>query len=349
MTYATVRIQAMAWLAILVGDLGAQSPVQHSIILREEFSIDGQSTKALSGWPRSVVTDRSRNLYFIDPVGLRIVRRENKTGALSFIGGPGLRAGELDFPTLLVIDKRQDIAVFDASARRISVFMPTGILVRTLPAGPAETISASVAMDNGGFALSGLPSSPSEIGLPLQLLDASGKLVASAGGDGKPVDFRRTIGQERVLAPRSPSGIWVMRRLEYKIEAYDEHLTLVSSMGVKQSSFLPPIDPDPTTFIPRNGRPIGSYAVGLWEVRTGLLAVIYLVPRADAREYRETADRWSGIFNTVIDLIDSVTGLVVASHTVAAEAMSVTTTGEVVFYSQADNVPRLTVTSILIR
>jgi hypothetical protein len=131
--------------------------------------------------------------------------------------------------------------------RRLSVLSPIFTCVRIvqLPAIPSSLIPLA----DGKILMRASLAAPNQIGMPLHLLDASGKVIRSFGVDS-------IIAGARGVGPSSPLGpyivladdqrsVWTWHASEYRFEQWALDGTMLASVNVSGVNWMPPYRPPP--------------------------------------------------------------------------------------------------------
>jgi hypothetical protein len=241
----------------------------------------------------------------------------------SWAGGFGrFGHGPGEFQAAFHTSEREDgsLVVFDPRAQRMTVLRGDDYRpVETHPIAGLSSMNGILPLADGRYLVNGLRGGNESIGLPLHLLDATGKWIRSFGGE--------VFGswdsnlQIRLMAEGPDGRIWVAHQLDYRIESWDTAGSLLSVIDDRPSWFTAegparPVAPDSST--PR------SRIIGLWVSEGDHLGVavnnarddwasrlVPLDPPVGTRRY--THNVWPDDFYTTrLMMLDSTTGAVLA-------------------------------------
>ncbi len=262
------------------------------------------------------------------------------------IGTEGDGPGEFRGIGSVVLDSADSLHVFDAMNRRHSVFSPSLQFVRsaTLPLTPGpEVVDASL----GRWIFNASIRSRDQIGLPLHLVAGHGALISSFGSVTGAYRPDIPLISSRALARASGGQVWSAHRNEYVIDLVEITSGRIVSQIIREASWFPSrmrptaggmmrLQPDPI---------VQSISMD----RDGLLWVLVGVPdpgwkRAvrppDANNPHGQILDDQAFWNTRVDVLDPVKGLLVATHELDAFVSSHLTSGVVGTVLVLDDIPR---------
>jgi len=239
------------------------------------------------------------------------------------IGRRGQGPGEFTMPWSLALGAEDTLYVFNYFNRRMSVFLPDGLFVRSvmLPLVADQVLP----MGDGIIVATGNRSTPGSEGLPLHLLTGDG-VSLFAFGDEDPIVDRRYLENRRQISRASDGTVWSSRNLKYEIQRWDLDGHLVETI-IREAEWFPPRDPEITEplreVLPpkRVTRPSISWFHGSYQDDSGLLWLNSVVAARDWREHEIilgyeqpiTPAINDKLYDTLIEVIDPVEGRLLAS------------------------------------
>lgn len=250
--------------------------------------------------------------YIARTTGMSQLIVYNPDGAFQgTIGRDGDGPGEFRYITRHELDDDDSLFVFDASHGRLSVFDPTGSLVRTerLDVSSNELIRGAVRMGPEEWVLSHHIHSPERAGLPLQYM-RYGAIERSFGSTRPTVDPLRPSLNIRHIQPADEGSVWAVRPDRYELERWSVDGTL-RRVFRRHADWFPVLDEE--VFDPQQIRP-DPRVRDLRRREDHFLAVMVTV--AD-RDWRADGPPWgletaAQIFDTVVEIIDPASGQLVA-------------------------------------
>jgi hypothetical protein len=167
--------------------------------------------------------DRSHRLYLADAFTGASISVFDTTGALlKKFGGKGAGPGEFGFIQFMEFDASGRLHVFDITNGRRSIFSPELDLIETRPFPLAITHGGVVRLPDGSFVVNQPRTTAREIGKPVHVVDANGRIVRSMGEVDGPIRPDRSMQSfVRFLAPGGPGLIWVGHMNQYVLELLD--------------------------------------------------------------------------------------------------------------------------------
>ncbi len=279
-----------------------------------------------------------------------VLRRFSSRGLpLGEIGRAG--SGPLEFREIdwIMRDSRDTLVVFDLGNGRASTISPTLKQVRqfsiTHPVTSASFLPTGHIVANIHFA-----DSP-RVGVPVHVIDRnSGTILASFGrDDDETFDSRAAWAGWREIAVSPAGTIWTARRNAYRLEEWDAHGRKLRSLERRVNWFVPY---SVRTRLSPTEAP-QPHVERIHMDSDGRLWVFIAVPAADWR--RSVVARrpspgilpgfepvsLSGIYDTIVEIIDTSSGSVIASARLADYAWGMLSDGLIYSDAQAeDGVPR---------
>lgn len=286
----------------------------------------GGNNDDLVEWPQHISEDRQGRYYVTQPNKRELPSLFDATGRrLTAFGAPGEGPGEFKLAAIVAVDPRTDtIFVTDWGTSRLSVFSPQLKFVRSF-SFPTNALALDILPTHQLVAMAKIPDRAS-VGLPFHIFQRDGQRTKAIGDRTRPYTREREMFFAHRLAVSRRSGFWAVPLWgEYRIEhwtgngardAYllrrpEWHTVLESSIGNAGN-------PEAMESPP-------SSNVGVAETETGLLWVVTRV--ADPKRKHAVLDTLQNleskyvvardpdrVWDSVIELIDPVRGVVVASQ-----------------------------------
>lgn len=229
-------------------------------------------------------------------------------------GGPG----EFEVITELAIARGDTVHVFDGKLRRRTVISPDGAFVRS--SASRGTVSEAVVRVDGTIAVNLASPDPELFGLPIHILDPSGRIVRSFGAAGATAGVG--VDGIRHLARAGRDRIWSARTNRYELQLWDSSGRLLQTLVRDADWFQPWTKPAPGA--PWESPPAPAIR-SIWVDSIGRVWTVISVadknwkPRPGQRSRGEglarivddagAIDRY---FDTLIEVIDPEQGRVVA-------------------------------------
>jgi hypothetical protein len=309
-------------------------PVGH-IVLNQDFRINLSPTTDKSGRLYAVGADSAgNNLFVLDPKG-KVTARFARQGM-----GPG----EVMGPHLLVPDGTDSLFVFDVGALRLytsqgkylsSLKLPTYLVIRALRMGA------------GLWIINAEIGTPDRAGWPIHIMRTDGTITKSFGAEVANARPDRWIDMFRHLAPASDATFWAGRVTRYQIDLYDANGTLLKSL-VRKADWFPPWTRYTTGVSPAIEKPEASLN-GIQQESPRRLWTLSGIPAPNWEKVRsqpktpsgkESADISDADLNkyihTVIELLDSETGEVLARKQVPFLVQFTSSAGGIVMTRKVD-------------
>ena len=235
------------------------------------------------------------------------------------LGREGSGPGEYRLIQRLLVDADDSVHVFDGITRRQTILAPDGAFARSSPL-LGSTLGAIITGD-GQVVQNAVIPDRGHLGFPLHLLQPNGYDLRSFGSRDGRSDPTEPYAGRRVIAPARDGGVWSAEVGRYRISKWSLDGTESVSFSRVTSWF--PREPMNPIFTP--DRPPASTVTALWEDAQGHLWILLTVGDPHWREHiRELkADylierEWQpedleGVFDTIVEVIDTRTGRLVAS------------------------------------
>lgn len=273
--------------------------------------------------PYSVVMDSRRHIIVargrdgppiaFDSLGrlLRVIGREG--------GGPG----EYRSAEVLLLGVSDTLYVIDRRASRLSVLGPNWQFVKSAPI-PDGTFSAARAKD-GTLVISAEVNDAARFGRQYHAFDGVGNYLHSFGEQEGGIIPGQTPPLMRWVTPASGGGIWSASVLgQYVVERW-------GTRGVRQTSYARQAQWFPRTGTPRYGftreNPPSPQVVSIAEDDSGRVWIAIRVsdpnwkdhvrwgsPAGGEREQRPVIEDRNRVNDTIIEVIDAMTGKLIASQ-----------------------------------
>lgn len=207
----------------------------------------------------------------------------------------------------VVVSPTDSVLLFDPALSRVSVLSNDLEFARSFPL-PASPYEFHVRTD-GTLVAQFMLFSPERAGLPVQLMDAAGRLERSFGSTAPEYDRRNPFGRYRAITLAEQERVWTAFHNRYELELWDdsgerlEHLARSVPWFTAWTAYEPPI---PTL------RSIRQDA-------DGLLWVLINVPDSRYRQPTvppavDDVSVWDLRSDTMIEVIDPGRAIVVAQR-----------------------------------
>ena len=193
----------------------------------------------------SKVVRDSKGRFYVAPTHDRgrVVRYDERGKPSGLIGRRGRGPGEHLSIADLAIAPADTLIVLDPGNARWTVWDPAGTFVRVarLPGYPWDAVASS----NGGLVLQASIRSRETAGLPIHLLDASGKIVRSFGSRLGELRPDRATAQFRAIALTGRGTIWSGNYDRYAIQEWTLEGELARTLTSRVDWFPPHSGPVP--------------------------------------------------------------------------------------------------------
>jgi len=253
------------------------------------------------------------------------------------IGRRGEGPGEFGQAWSIEIKPDNGLRIFDAGLGRISEFDSA-----LHPSGtePVRVSATSLAfLPSGEVVVGSRRNGPSEVGLPLHLLDSLGSVSRSFGADPPIQDWGNSSKVRRTLAASGRDAVWAGERTRYSFERW-------TVQGNRTHSFWSDVPwyPPHERFGRKSDRSSppnpGIYAIH--EDSRGLVWLAIRVPDENWEEAYEQGrdpygrERWvarddNKLYDTIVEVVDPLAGRVMASGRHPLAVWGFTNEGQLVF------------------
>lgn len=273
--------------------------------------------------------DDARTIVLRDNGGQFLAAGENGTAIgvysptgrfLRRVGRRGDRLGEFRGIAAILIGPGDSIHVFDSALGRRTVFDPAMRKAVRMSHAPRFGDVALVGQDRL-FTSGSLPTRESA-GQPLHLADSNGAIMRSFGAEDLAVAVRGNESRRlyRSIAPARGGGYWVAPATQYTIERWTDQLKRERVLQ-RSVDWFPPLPADAVLRSPESDRP-PTMLRNVWEEPGGLLMLNIGVAAADWQPTAATTEERSAVsdrelskyIDTIIEVVDSRSGTVLASH-----------------------------------
>jgi hypothetical protein len=253
------------------------------------------------------------------------------------LGRQGAGPGEFGQAWSIQVTEEDGLRIFDAGLGRIAGFGPD---LKPTGTTPVRVSATSLAFLPSGQAIVGARlHGPSQVGLPLHLLDSLGSVVRSFGADPPIREWGNPSKVRRTLAPSRAGGVWSGERTRYAIEHW-------TAAGERTHGFFAEVP----WFRPHEGfgrrdssNTPNPTIYAIHEDADGMLWLAIRVPAEDWRDAyragrdpygRETSvvDDENALYDTVVEVIDPARGRVVATGRHPLAAWGFTRCGRLIFH-----------------
>ena len=247
-------------------------------------------------------TRRKDQLLVFDSVGT-LVGRLGKSGE-----GPG----EYRNIQRVLVGDADSIYVLDNGLGRVTVYNPSLVLARTqvVPYAP------SLVLPGGSFVVASQLPTPDNIGYPVHLLSAAGRLERSFGTDTPQYRADMKLVTNRLVAKADAGNIWTIAPGRYVIEKWSaESGKRLEQIAIKSEWFREiAVWPSDERIRPP------AIAENLWQDSAGFVWVVFRVadenwsaPTKANVERAVSAEEYAGMFDWVIEVVDTKSKHVVAT------------------------------------
>jgi hypothetical protein len=308
----------------------------------------GGNPDDLIEWPQAVSEDRLGRYYVTQPNKKELPVVFDATGRrMAVLGAAGEGPGEFVRAAIIAVDPRTDtIFVTDWNTSRLSVFSPQLKFVRSFRF-PGRARALGVLHDRRLVTMARI-SDRASIGLPFHIFRQDGQRTRAIGDQRRPYTTEREMFFTHKLTPSRRDGFWAVPLWgEYRIEHWttsgvrDAYLVRRPAWHfVLESSFGRAANPEEMETPP-------SSNVGVAETGAGLLWVVTRV--ADSNRKRAVMDTLRNVdgkyvtardpdqmWDSVIELIDPMRGVVVAAQRFDELFVMVLPSGKVVSVKETD-------------
>ena len=308
----------------------------------------GGNPDDLIEWPQAVSEDRLGRYFVTQPNKKELPVVFDASGRrLAVLGAAGQGPGEFVRAAIIAVDPRTDtIFVTDWITSRLSIFSPQLKFVRSFPF-PGGALALGVLHDRHLVTM-GKISDRASIGLPFHIFRQDGQRTRAIGDQRRPYTQEREMFFPHKLVPSRRDGFWAVPLWgEYRIEHWttsgvrDAYLVrrpawhLVLEPGVGRAPNPQEMETPP------------SSNVGVSETESGLLWVVTRVADSNRkRAVMDTLRNFEGkyviardldqMWDSVIELIDPIRGVVVAAQRFDQFFFLVLPSGKVVSAKETD-------------
>jgi hypothetical protein len=253
----------------------------------------------------SLVRDRRGRWYLTqEGTSAKVTVFDSGGRFLQTIGREGKGPGEFLAPMHAAVGPGDTLYVVDANFR-VSVFSPSYQLMRS---APSKVYFRRINMGYGRWITTGSLATPQSYGLPMQLIDDTGRIVKAFGAN-PPLNMKTQETRLCVGAGRTPGQVWSSPIGRYYIELWD-------TAGRRHGAYERSV----TWFPPHKTPNRGPYPVTIQTMREdsrGRLWVAITLPADSATAV--TDPRWergrveASAYATQFEVIDVRTGRLIAS------------------------------------
>lgn len=252
--------------------------------------------------------ERATSITVFDSAGTR----------LSSFSRPGQGPGEFASVDFLIVSRGDTVHLFDNALRRRSVFSPSYEFVRATPY--PGVVRGAVELPNGWLIVNADFPTPQRVGYPLHRLHPTGAIGPSfgIGVPGYRVDAAHLI--RRFLTATHDNHVWTIPSQRYELELWAPDRRLREAH--RKVEWFPPVQ---GVSPPGLMQPPTPSVQGTWFDKDERLWVMLRVP--DARWSPQPGARsshigrstkpviyWDREYDTIIELIDTRTGRLLASR-----------------------------------
>lgn len=249
------------------------------------------------------------------------------------LGREGQGPGEYQMPMWVTEGPGDTVWVFDSMLRRRTGWSPDGDFLDTRPL--PTLLPHAVVLDSGELILTGPVMSETSIGRPLHRVSAEGEILESFGEEVEvETGGHLPVGLRRALARSGDGGVWASHTTEYKVEKFDEEGTLLRSFE-RSVDWFPARDPAESSSFSEEGPPPTIRSIV--EDDQGFLRVLISLPDPEWQEWLGERQLQPGfesagvyytpvldhrrVYDFAVEIIDPVSGSVLASHRVDGYAV----------------------------
>lgn len=242
---------------------------------------------------------------------------------LRTISRRGEGPGEFSFVARMLLTGSDTLHVFDLVSHRWTVLSPTQQVLRTA-IYPGRFNHEAVILSNGRAVLNLFLATPAAAGLPLHVIAPNGNADRSFGAENQqPIRYDLPSGWARVLTRASDSTVWASKINEYRIALWHVSGRKLLEVVRQPQPFMPWLERS----LPSESEPPQPLIRAIHQDPEGRLWVLYHVPNQhwrDALEEVRTPEgpvrlgSKSGLYDTMIEVIDPTRRIVLASQRVSA-------------------------------
>jgi hypothetical protein len=257
---------------------------------------------------------------------------------LRTLGRAGDGPGEFRWALTLAVEPNDGLRVFDGRLGRITEYSPDLRVNGTAP-GPQQAFSMAF-LSGGRLVFAAQRNTRAGIGLPLHLMDPTGRIVHSFGADPPITEWGNPHKVWRTVAPSRDSAVWAAHLTEYQVERW-------TLMGARTHTFLGEVSWfKPQARFGRGSGPDAPPAGGLFRIRAdpqGRLWLAFLVPDLQWKSALTSTTGPSGqtrwvsrdynlLYDTIIEVVDVEKGRVIASGRHPSSIWGFTNEGDLIFH-----------------
>jgi hypothetical protein len=242
----------------------------------------------------------------------QILRYETSGAFVTAVGRNGAGPGEFMRLGTITLGPGDSVHAWDADAKRLSVFTPDIVFVRSLPLPHAPAL----VLADGSYLVAAQIRTRDRIGYPMHRVAATGEFERSFGSDVPQYRSDLRLLLTRVVGPGRDGSIWAAPPGQYRIERWDpvagnrlESISLESSWFRESAQHVPALSSRPLPII-----------TALWEDSLGFVWILSrdadsrwaasANPEAHRPVFREEMD---AIYDWVLEVIDPDTRQAVTS------------------------------------
>jgi hypothetical protein len=258
----------------------AQACTRCQIVRTLVVTLRDPAGRALIGGTAPVVARDRQGRYFVSDLVRTSVAVFDSSGAFrTSIGRAGSGPGEFRFIQRLFAGPGDSLHIFDQVLSRETVVSP-GLQVVRQRALPGRNLPF-VRLADGRLVVNHVSGSPELAGLPLHLVDTSGKIVRSFGSDRQVYRAGFEGILRRSLAPGDSGQVYAARNQEYVVEQWDVNAGSKIREYVRRPDWFKPWTVEPP--LSRTKAPQPRLYDGLFPSPEGLLWVLVALPDPDYR------------------------------------------------------------------
>lgn len=309
---------------------------------------------ALDNEPSSVRRDGQGRYFVTQFVVFHEVTVFDDRGAhVRTLGREGAGPGE--FRGISMADVHADsLFVFDNGNVRLSVFGPDLSHARTVRLHGAMT-HQGVVLPHGDVVLNATVPTAEGIGFPLHVLRDDAPPVSFGSMTGGALPSPSPAPLMRALAPARDGGVWAAPRMRYEIDRWSTAGELTARL-VRQALWFSPYSERRVG----GSEPPAPFLRAVREIAPGRLMVLIGVPKPDFTRRLGPPVRISErgnpihdfsrkqeLFDTIVEVIDTVNGRLLLSKRVAAHLLGFTDDEHIYGYRlDDDDIPRIDILRI---
>ena len=255
------------------------------------------------------------------------------------IGRSGEGPGEYVSPALAQ-GRADTLRILDVPGGRVTTIRGDAITTSRLPLMPDDW----ALLPDGRYVFSAISSEPDRVGHPLHLYDeASGRITRSFGDEGVRLDgsYGSRLAMQRHVAPAADANTWAADHNRYRIDKWNPDGVRITRIERDAPWFRPWVE---WRGLAREAEP-SPVIVGVRDWGDDLLMVVAVVadddwqPMPPARvigdETMTSAAQFADLYDTVIEVLDTRSGTVLARTRVDENALGLV--GRDTFYSYAEH------------